>query len=129
MADRIDWANLWRLHPDEARRQIREMNARTWERGQVWRPYYPPAGEPWHVRAHFALVRWARIPELGELTGDHRGWGGWRWLYVVPFVWTRYALLRLDRGVPPTALRDTWAMSTEWWPRTWWPRRLWWWYR
>jgi hypothetical protein len=81
-----------------------------------WKPFYPPAGTEWHLRAYFAMLRLARIPEYGVITDDHRGWGAWRWLYLVPFLFARYFLLRPDRNWP-VSWRDTWQMATEWWPR------------
>jgi hypothetical protein len=118
VSDWIDWDHIRRVQAESA------------ARAKVWRPYYPPAAEPWHVHLYFAMVRWARIPEHGVITGDHRGWGGWRWLYLVPFLFARWALLKLDRGWPGPTLRQTWEAATEWWPRGCCRRhRLAWWWR
>jgi hypothetical protein len=98
--------------------RIRRVQAESFARAHVWKPYYPPPGTEWNLRLYFAMVRWARIPELGVLTDDHRGWGAWRWLYLVPFLFVRYCLLRMDTMPPPT-FRDTWRMATKWYPRRW----------
>jgi len=46
----------------------------------------------WKSRIYMRMVYLARIPEGGTMFGDHRGWGAWRWLYLVPFLLARRAL-------------------------------------